>query len=139
MPAAYGQTCTMDMLVDIAVPLVVGMGLTLEDFRRIRACPKPVVVATAGQLLVLPSVASGLAWAVEPVPGIVGGMVLVAASPGGAISNYYVYLARADVALSVTLTAVSTLLAFVTFPLLTAAGFELLPGRMRPSRCRWAR
>lgn len=123
----------MDLLVDIAVPLVVfmmmvvvGMELTPEDFRRIRACPKPVVVATAGQLLVLPVVAVVLALAFDPPPAIVAGMVLVAASPGGAISNYYVYLARADVALSVTLTAVSTLLAFVTFPLFTAAGFGLL-------------
>ena len=54
------------------------------------------------------------------------GMVLVAACPGGAISNYYVYLASANVALSVTLTAVTTVLAFVTLPVLTALGFKLL-------------
>lgn len=129
----------MEMLIDIAIPLVVilmmvvvGMELTPEDFRCIHACPKPVFIATAGQLLVLPLIAFGLAWVFEPPPAIVGGMVLVAASPGGAISNYYVYLARADVALSVTLTAVSTLLAFITFPLLTAAGFYLLLGRDAP-------
>lgn len=123
----------MELLVDIGIPLVVmmmmlvvGLQLTLEDFRRIRLCRKPVLIATAGQLVVLPGIAAGLAWAFEPAPHIVAGMVLVAACPGGAISNYYVYLARADVALSVTLTAVSTVLAFVTLPLLAALGFELL-------------
>jgi BASS family bile acid:Na+ symporter len=123
----------MELLVDIGIPLVVimmmmviGLQLTPEDFRRIRRFPMPVLIATAGQLIVLPVIAAGLAWVFEPAPHIVAGMVLVAACPGGAISNYYVYLARADVALSVTLTAVSTVLAFVTLPLLAALGFQLL-------------
>jgi len=126
----------MQWTVDIAIPmvvilmmLVVGLELTLEDFRRIRRCPKRVLVGTAGQLILLPLIAAGLAWALDPPPHIVAGMVLVAACPGGAISNYYVYLARADVALSVTLTAVSTALAFVTLPVLTFLGFQLLYGQ----------
>lgn len=126
----------MERLVDIAIPVVVflmmvvvGLELTLEDFRRIRAFPKPVLVGTAGQLLLLPVIAVALAWSLDPPPHIVAGMVLVASCPGGAISNYYVYLARANVALSVTLTAVSTALAFVTLPILTAIGFALLLGQ----------
>jgi BASS family bile acid:Na+ symporter len=126
----------MQLLVDFGIPfvvmlmmLVVGVQLTLEDFRRIGSCPKPVLIGTAGQLVVLPVIAAGLAWAFDPPPHIVAGMVLVAACPGGAISNYYVYLAHADVALSVTLTAVSTVLALVTLPLVTALGFALLLGR----------
>jgi BASS family bile acid:Na+ symporter len=129
----------MDMLVDIAIPLVVvmmmvvvGMELTLEDFRRVRRCPKMVLTATAGQLIILPAIAGGLAWAFDPPPYIVAGMALVAACPGGAISNYYVYLARADVALSVTLTAVSTVLAFASLPVLTAVGFKLFAGQADP-------
>jgi BASS family bile acid:Na+ symporter len=126
----------MQILVDIAIPLVVilmmvvvGMELTLEDFRRVRTLPKPVFIGTAGQLIVLPVITTGLAWAFDPPPYIVAGMVLVAACPGGAISNTYVYLARAGVALSVTLTAVSTVSAFITLPLLTALGFEYLLGQ----------
>jgi len=129
----------MDMLVDIAIPLVVvmmmvvvGMELTPEDFRRVRRCPKMVLTATAGQLITLPVIAGGLAWVFHPPPYIVAGMVLVAACPGGAISNYYVYLARADVALSVTLTAVSTVLAFASLPVLTTLGFKLSPGQAEP-------
>jgi len=126
----------MQVLVDIAIPLVVvlmmvvvGKELTLEDFRRICSRPLTVFIGTTGQLIVLPVIAVSLARAFDPPPDIVAGMVLVAACPGGAISNYYVYLSRADVGLSVTLTAVSTVLAFVTLPLMTAFGFEFLLGR----------
>jgi predicted Na+-dependent transporter len=77
------------------VSCVIGLELTQEDFRRIRFYPKPVFIGTAGQLIMLPAIASGLAWVFHPPPFIVAGMVLVSACPGGAISNYYVYLARA--------------------------------------------
>lgn len=123
----------MEILVDIAIPFVViiimfvvGLELTLEDFRQIHRFPKPVVVGTAGQLTIIPIIAIVLAFVLDPPRHIVAGMVLVAACPAGAISNYYVYLARANVALSVTLTAVTTVLAFLTLPVLTALGFELM-------------
>ena len=126
----------MDMLVDIAIPLVVimmmfvvGLELSLEDFRRIQAYPKPVLVGTVGQFIILPLIAAVLALVLDPPRHIVAGMVLVAACPAGAISNFYVYLARANVAFSVTLTAVTTVLAFVTLPVLTALGFKLLLGQ----------
>ena len=121
------------MLVDIAIPVVVimmmvvvGLELTPEDFQRVRTYPRPVLAGTAGQLIILPVIAAVLAFLIDPPRHIVAGMVLVAACPGGAISNYYVYLARANVALSVTLTAFATVLAFATLPVLTALGFELL-------------
>jgi BASS family bile acid:Na+ symporter len=137
-----GKRCmNMEFLVDIAIPvvvimmmMVVGLELTPDDFRRVCSCTKPVVIGTVGQLMVLPAIAAGLSWALHPPPHIVAGMVLVAASPGGAISNYYVYLARADVALSVTLTAVSTVLALVTLPVLTALGFTLYTGQQEAVR-----
>ena len=123
----------MQVLVDIFVPLliilmmlVVGLDLTLNDFRRVRQFPGIVIAATAGQVLLLPAIAIVVAWVLEPKPVIVAGMILVAACPGGAISNYYAYLARANVALSVTLTAVSTLTSIVTLPLVATAGFWLL-------------
>jgi BASS family bile acid:Na+ symporter len=125
----------MNVLTQVAIPLVVvlmmlvvGMELTAEDFRRVRDRPRAVIIATLAQLLLLPLLAMALASIFDPLPHIVAGMILVAASPGGAISNYYVYLAGADVALSVTLTAVSTVLAFASLPLVTALGFHLLLG-----------
>ncbi|WP_213460168.1 bile acid:sodium symporter [Thiocapsa sp.] len=118
--------------MDIAIPalvwllmLVVGLELTPGDFRRVLVYPRAVAIATLGQLLLLPACAALLIWAARPEPWIVSGMILLAASPGGAISNLYSYLGRGNVALSVTLTALSTLLALVTMPTLTAAGLVL--------------
>ena len=120
------------MITGVAVPavvwllmLVVGLELTAADFRRVLLYPKAVAVATIGQLMLLPLTAALLIWALKPPPYVTAGMVLVAASPGGAISNFYAYLARANVALSVTLTAVSSLVALAAMPILMSLGFAL--------------
>ncbi|MEA3301742.1 MAG: bile acid:sodium symporter, partial [Pseudomonadota bacterium] len=123
----------MQILVEIFIPLliilmmlVVGLELTTDDFRRVRQFPTIVIAASAGQLLLLPTIGIAVAWALEPTSTIVAGMILVIACPGGAISNYYVYMGRANVVLSVTLTAVSTILSIITLPIIAAAGFWLL-------------
>ena len=122
----------MSALIDAAIPalvwllmLVVGLDLTLEDFRRVLRYPRAVTVATLGQLLLLPACAALLIWVQGPEPWVVAGMVLLAASPGGAISNLYSFLGRGNVALSVTLTGISTILALGTMPALTTAGLTL--------------
>ena len=121
------------MIVTIAIPavvllllVVVGLDLTAADFRRVVEHPRAVIVGTLGQLVILPVVVLALVAVLEPDPWLVAGMIVVAACPGGALSNLYVYVARANTALSVSLTAVATLLAVVTLPLLTAGGFALL-------------
>lgn len=123
----------MQILVDIFIPLliilmmlVVGLELTLGDLRRVRQFPGIVLAGAVGQVLLLPAIAIVVAWLFEPTPVIMAGMILVAACPGGAISNYYVYMARANVALSITLTAVSTITGFITMPLVVSAGFWIL-------------
>jgi BASS family bile acid:Na+ symporter len=122
----------IELLSNIALPIVlwllmfiVGMELTTADFRRVLVYPRAVTVATLGQLLLLPSVIGLLVWVLNPRPDIAAGMLLVAVCPSGSLSNVYTYLARANVALSVTLTAVSSLLALGSMPLLTAVGFAL--------------
>jgi BASS family bile acid:Na+ symporter len=122
----------VDAITGFAIPalvwflmLVVGLELTPADFRRVLRYPRAVTVATLGQLLLLPACAALLIWAQQPEPWVVAGMVLLAASPGGSISNLYTYLGRGNVALSVTLTAISTLLALATMPAFTAAGLAL--------------
>jgi BASS family bile acid:Na+ symporter len=129
----------LSALIDAAIPalvwllmLVVGLDLTLEDFRRVLRYPRAVTVATLGQLLLLPACAALLIWVQGPEPWVVAGMVLLAASPGGAISNLYSYLGRGNVALSVTLTALSTLLALATMPALTAAGLAIFLQESHP-------
>ena len=123
----------MQIMVEIFIPLliilmmsVVGLELTADDFRRVRQFPKIVLAGSAGQLLLLPTIGIVVAWALEPTSTIIAGIILVTACPGGAISNYYVYMARANVALSVTLTAISTLMAFISLPMVVTAGFWLL-------------
>jgi BASS family bile acid:Na+ symporter len=126
----------LDPLANLAVPalvwflmLTVGLELTPGDLRRVVVYPKAVLVATLGQLLLLPAFAAALILALRPEPTVAAGMILLAASPGGALSNVYSYLARANLALSVTLTALSTLLALISMPLLIAAGISLFLDR----------
>jgi BASS family bile acid:Na+ symporter len=123
---------TIELIANLAVPLVlwllmfvVGMELTADDFRRILMYPKAVTVATLGQLLLLPLFTGLLVWVLDLRPDIAAGMLLVALCPSGSLSNVYAYLARVNLALSVTLTALSSLLALASMPILTAAGFAL--------------
>lgn len=119
----------VDFAIQIAVFLImaiVGLDLTRGNFARLTDRPAIVVVATVAQWLLLPLVAWLVAWILPLSPHIVAGMILLAACPAGAISNYYSLIARADVALSVTLTAISAAASIVALPLISAAGFTLL-------------
>jgi len=107
---------------------VVGLELTIADFRHIAARPKVIVWGTLAQLSILPLGTAALLL-IYPLAGhIAAGMVLIAAAPGGGISNVFTYLAGANTALSVILTALASLAAVVSFPVLSAAGIELLLG-----------
>jgi len=121
--------------VDIAGPLIlfvmmalVGAELTPEDFRRIARYPRAVWAGTLAQLTLIPLGAVLLLTVVRPDPSVAAGLVLLTATPGGGISNVITYLGGANVALSVTLTAVSSLLTVVTLPVLTSLGFAHFVG-----------
>jgi len=121
----------MEPFVDTAIPIVtflmmiaVGHGLTVSDLFRSVTDLRAVVTATLGQLILLPLIATVLVLVFNPAPAIIAGLVLVAACPGGTISNFYTCLAKANSALSLTLTAISCLLSFVTLPVLVAFGFR---------------
>lgn len=112
-------------ILDIAVPVlvfllmvVVGLGLTMEDFRRVVRQPWLVAAATVGQFVLLPAIALILVQFLRLSPAVEKGVLLVAACPAGSMANLYNYLARANVALSVSLTAVSCLAAMLTMPIL---------------------
>lgn len=98
-----------------------GMGLTLtgKDFVSIASTPLPVVIGVIAQFVIMPLAAVALAWVLRLPPEIAAGVILVGCAPGGTSSNVVSYLARGDVALSVTMTSVSTLLAPIFTPLLT--------------------
>lgn len=98
-----------------------GMGLTLKlsDFRVVFSHPKDVCIGTAAQFTVMPLLAYLLAKAFSLPPELAVGVILVGTCPGGTSSNVMTYLCKGDVALSVGMTAVSTVLAPVVTPLLT--------------------
>lgn len=96
-----------------------GLSLTVQDFRDVRRAPKAVLVALACQLLLLPVVCFGLVLLLDLPPLLAVGMMLLSASPGGTSANLYSHLFRGDVALNVSLTAVNSVLAVVTLPLIT--------------------
>lgn len=101
--------------------IMFGMGLTLRwpDFALVARHPVPVVLGVLAQFGVMPLVGLGVASALRLPDELAVGVILVGCVPGGTASNVVSYLARADVALSVTMTSVSTLLAPVVTPLLT--------------------
>ncbi|CAA9397480.1 MAG: Sodium-dependent transporter [uncultured Nocardioides sp.] len=101
------------------IMLGLGLGLTLDDFRRVARAPAAVAVALACQVVLLPLVCFGLVVLFD-LPALLGiGMLLLAASPGGTTANLFSHLFHGDVALNITLTAINTVIAVVTLPLIT--------------------
>jgi len=98
-----------------------GLSLTMADLKRVIVFPKAAAIGMSGQLILLPLLAFGLAYLFAPSPEVAVGAVILAACPGGVTSNAYVFAARGDVALSVTLTAIVSFITVITIPLLIYA------------------
>jgi BASS family bile acid:Na+ symporter len=97
--------------------LGVAIDLKLDDFKRILASPKAPAIGLFAQFLLLPAFTFGLTMLLRPHPSIALGMILVAACPGGNLSNLMTYLAKGNCAVSISMTAVSTTAAIVMTPL----------------------
>ncbi len=95
----------------------VALDLRIADFRTVLTAGRPVLFGLVGQFLLLPALTFLLVLAIRPAPSIALGMMLVAACPGGNISNFLTHYARGNAALSISMTAVSTLAAIVMTPL----------------------
>lgn len=100
------------------IMLGLGLSLTVEDFKRVILYPRAVVVGLVCQMLLLPLVCAGVAHAFGLPPELAVGLMLLSASPGGATANLFSHLARGDVALNITLTAVNSALTLFTLPLI---------------------
>lgn len=112
------------MIVDIFIPaivvlmmLIVGTGVQAREFRIILQSPAPLIGSTISQVLLLPLGAVIMISLLDPPQELAVGLLLVSACPGGALSNFYCYLGRLNVPLSVMLTALSSLLSFAALPL----------------------
>lgn len=123
------------LLTNLLLPLALGvimlglgMGLTLDDFRRVARYPRAVLTGLILQVAILPTVAFALALGFGLPPELAVGLMLLAASPGGATANIYSHLARGDVALNITLTAINSLLCLATLPLILNLSLEYFLG-----------
>nr|WP_246327995.1 bile acid:sodium symporter family protein [Garicola koreensis] len=93
--------------------------MTVSDFTRVGKHPKAVLVALGAQLIVLPMVCFGLVLLFDLSPVLAVGMMMLAASPGGSSANLFSHLFGGDVALNISLTAINSVIAVVTLPLIT--------------------
>ncbi|MFB8189619.1 bile acid:sodium symporter family protein [Microbacterium sp. NPDC055988] len=101
------------------IMLGLGLSLTLADFARVLKQPKAVIVALLCQLVLLPAICFGLVLAFQLPPILAVGMMMLAASPGGTTANLYSHLFRGDIALNISLTAVNSVIAVITLPIIT--------------------
>ena len=102
-----------------------GLGLTVSDFTRLLKIPRDFIVGFFGQVILLPIVAFILIQIISLPPEIALGTMIIAAAPGGVMSNILTKFANGDVALSISLTAVVSLISVITVPLIVynSAGF----------------
>ncbi len=124
-----------DILIKVVLPgalfiIMLGMGLSLKtmDFQLIIAKPKAVILGLLAQLLILPFIAYLIILSLHIEGALAIGLIILALCPGGATSNLYTYLAKGDVALSVTLTSVVSVITPFTLPLVIIIFMELFLG-----------
>lgn len=110
------NTVWIVMPILVVLMFLLGTELTVKSFADVARNPRAVLAGMTGQLVVLPLLAFGIAWAMDLPPVYFMGLVLVACCPGGSSSNVFSMLARGDVALSVTLTAISSVVTLFTLP-----------------------
>lgn len=106
------------MPILIVLMFLLGIDLDKKAFTDIARNPKAVLIGMIGQIILLPLIAFGVAWLLKLPPVYFMGIVLIACCPGGSSSNVFSMLARGDVALSVTLTALSSILTLFTLPVI---------------------
>ena len=120
-----------DLLLPLSIGIIMfglGLSLTVEDFKRVARYPLAVGFGLFLQIILLPFAALLIAVWLKLSPNYALGLMLVAAAPGGATANIYSHLAKGDVALNITLTAVNSILALLTLPIVINLSLEYFFG-----------
>ncbi len=133
----------MNLVTDVVLPLALafimlsmGLSLTPADFARVARRPRAALIGLTAQIVVLPLlafalvVAWGAAWVMDPYLAV--GFLIIAACPGGVTSNLLTHLARGDTALSISLTAVTSVVSSITIPLIVTAAMAWFLGAEAP-------
>ena len=122
------------VLLPIALGVIMlglGLSLTIADFQRVARYPRPVLVGLSCQMFLLPAACLLIAEVFALPPELAVGLMLLAASPGGATANLFSHLARGDVALNITLTAVNSVLSLITLPIIVTLSMSHFMGEGR--------
>ncbi|MGM0541432.1 MAG: bile acid:sodium symporter family protein [Pseudomonadota bacterium] len=124
-----------DLLTQVILPVALflimfGMGLSLRlnDFKAVLKAPKAMAIGLIGQMLLLPLIAFAIAILLNLPPEIAVGLMIIALAPGGATSNLFTYLSKGDVSLSISLTALVSLITPFTIPLVAALSMSYFMG-----------
>ncbi|MEP1207441.1 MAG: bile acid:sodium symporter family protein [Rhizobiaceae bacterium] len=130
----------MGILVSVVLPLALafimfslGLGLTVADFQRVALRPKAFFTGAVSQMLIVPFIALVLIVVFSPPAELAVGIMILSFCPGGVTSNIISKFARGDVALSVSLTAVISLVTILTVPFLVALSIQMLMGSDAPN------
>ena len=122
---------SVDKLLPLALAFIMfalGLGLTLADFARVFRTPRTIVLGLASQMLILPLVAFGIAVLFKLPPAMAAGLMILAACPGGASAGLITKLAGGETALSISLTAITSVLAVFSVPLVAGFGLRHFTG-----------
>ncbi len=125
------QSSATTLFLPIALGIIMlglGLSLTVFDFKRVTQYPKAITIALVCQMLVLPAICFFMAKLFGLGPELSVGLMLLAASPGGATANLYSHLSNGDVALNITLTAVNSVLTLFTLPVIVNFSMEYFLG-----------
>lgn len=110
------------------IMLGLGLSLTTDDFKRVVVFPKAVLIGLFCQMVLLPGVCYSVAMFFRLPPELAVGLMLLAASPGGATANLYSHLSKGDVVLNITLTAINSILSLFTLPFIVNFAMEAFMG-----------
>tara|TARA_B100000686_G_C16691021_1_gene917604 strand:- start:502 stop:1347 length:846 start_codon:yes stop_codon:yes gene_type:complete len=123
----------MNFVTDVILPLALafimfslGLGLTGSDFARVAKQPRDFFVGTFAQIILLPIIAFIIIKIIPVAPELAIGLMIIAAAPGGVTSNLLTFYAKGDVALSISLTAIISLLSVITIPFIVITSSGLL-------------
>lgn len=123
MEASFFTTILLPLVL-ATIMFGMGLSLRLEDFARLAKIPKPIFVGLLGQMILLPLLAFSIAVLFKVPEHIAIGLMILAACPGGTSSNLFTHIAKANLALSISLTAITTTICVFTTPLLIAFSID---------------
>ncbi len=128
------SSALLSILLPLALGIIMfglGLSLSVADFSRVIIYPKAVIIGLLCHMLILPAVCFVIAKLFNLTPEIAVGLILLSASPGGVTSNFFSHLAKGDVVLSITLTAIASLLCIFSLPLIVNFSMQVFMDESR--------